>query len=401
MSMRGMIATILGMLLLGSACWFGYKKFLSPPPITLFKTQKPEKRSIAKIVHAEGFLEAKGTSKIGSLISARVKKIHVVEGQRVNKGTLLAELENDAGGDTAMRVSQATLAKAEAALDYLRANYKRESALFKAGQLAEETFEKITMGYRVAKADVVAAQALYDKEKFLFGQTRVCAAQDGIIISMAVKEGETFSPVAASATLFTMAENLSHMKAIINIDENKIADIKPGMQAELMVDAYPDHEPWQGGITTIGLGAVSTSEGKSAYQAEVMLTNTLELLRPGMSVHAKVMIAEVKDVLAVPGFVFQLNKKILEAAAQMTHCAFKPVDQNEKKRRQVEHPDQPLRTLWVKEDTAFVEKIVSIGLTDSAYFQIVDGLRESDDVIADDMNASDEAKKLAKQLAGS
>jgi HlyD family secretion protein len=401
MSIRGIIATIFGILIVVAACWFGYKKFFSPAPALLFKTQKPEKRSIDKIVHAEGYLEAKGTSNIGSLISARIKKIHVIEGQRVTKGDLLAELENNRGGDTDLRETQARLEKDKAVLIYKQANYKREKALFKAGQLAADAFEKLTMEYYLAQADVKLSKAAYDREKFKLDQTMVYAPRDGIIISMPVKIGEIFAADVPSNRIFEMADSLAVMKAMLNIDENKIGDIKQGMQAKIMVDAYPDHKPWKGNITKIGLAKVSTTEGKAAYQADVMLTNTQELLRPGMSVHAKITIAKSKDVLAVPGFVFQLNKKTLASAAQTLGYAFKAIDADEKKKKQVANPDHPVKTLWVQEGKAIVEKIVSVGLTDNAYFQILDGLKESDDIIVDDMNASDELKKIAKQIAGS
>ena len=59
------------------------------------------------------------------------------------------------------------------------------------------------------------------------------------------------------------------------------------------------------------------------------------------------------------------------------------------------------KTLWVIQDKTFIEKAVEIGITDNAYFQILSGIQETDDIIADDMTASEELKKLAKQIAGS
>ena len=48
----------------------------------------------------------------------------------------------------------------------------------------------------------------------------------------------------------------------------------------------------------------------------------------------------------------------------------------------------------------FVEKMVTIGVTDNAFYQILSGVTETDDIIADDMTASEEMKKIAKQMAG-
>ncbi|MBM3893537.1 efflux RND transporter periplasmic adaptor subunit [Candidatus Dependentiae bacterium] len=401
MSIRGLIATIFGILFIGGGSWFFYKKYFSPPLAVLFKTQKPEKKSIAKVIHAEGYLEAEGTSNIGSLISARVKKIHVVEGQRVTKGTLLAELENNHGGDTDLREAQARVAKDQAVLNYKKANYKREQALFKAGQLAADAFEKLTMEYEIAQADAQLSQAAYDREKFRLEQTMVYAPRDGVIVYIPVKVGEIFAADVPSNKIFELADNLTTMKARLQIDENKIGDVAIGMQAKITVDAYPDHAPWIGSISNLGLAKVSTTEGKAAYPADVMLKNPNELLRPGMTVHAKLTVAKVKDVLAVPGFVFQLNRKTLQHAAQLLGYAFKALDPAAKKSALAAQPGANIKTLWVQEGKALVEKMVTIGLTDNACFQILAGISDQDDVLVDDMNASDELKRIAKQIAGS
>src|SRR5437867_104148 len=114
MKIRNVIGLGLGALMLWGASWFAYKKLFFAPSKILFKTQKPEKPDIYSLVHAEGSLEAQGTSKIGSLISAKIKKIYVKEGDKVVKDTLLAELINDQGGDTSVRQAEAQLKKAQA-----------------------------------------------------------------------------------------------------------------------------------------------------------------------------------------------------------------------------------------------------------------------------------------------
>lgn len=410
MGIRGTITTIFIIVILGVGGWFTYKTFFKAPSQIFFKTQKLEKRDIYKIVNAEGSLEAQGTLKIGSLISAKVKKIHVKEGDKVAKDTLLAELENLAGGDADVRFAKAELKKAQAELKYKTAYYKRDSALFQSGQIARETFEKTTAEYVAAQAEVERTRAAHDKEVFLFEQAQVRAPIDGIIVSIPVKEGQAFSPSnAQSCVLFEIAQDLSTMKATLSIDENNMGDIKIGMQAKIKVDAYPYHKPWKGKISSLGTSKAvqqSTTQNQQGqtqsvtYDAEVLIDNSENLLRPSMTVHAKITIEKAKEALAVPGFVFQLNSKVLEEVAKKMHYDFKPIDPAKKKELFKQQGLHPVKTLWVVEGKAFVEKSVAIGVTDNAYFQILSGLTETDNIIADDMTASEEVKKIAKQLAG-
>ncbi len=406
MRIRSLLISLVAITVLAGASWFVYKKITVKKTGTFFRTQKAERRNIYKIVNAEGTLEAQGTSKIGSLISAKVKKIYVKDGQHVEKGTLLADLENDKGGDTDLRNAAAVLKKAQATLTYATANYKREQALFKSGQRSADSFEKTTAEYTAAQADVEMAQAHFDKEQFLFEQTHVQAPHEGIIISIPTKEGQAFSPFTSPPqVLFEIAQDLGAMKATLLIDENKIGDIKPGMQAKITVDAHPYQKPWKGTITTLGLGRTwyPSPQGQQgiSYAAEVILENKQGLLRPDMTVHAKITIAKAKQTLAVPGFVFQLNAKVLEGAANVMQYSFVPLDPVKKKELIKLGGEYPVKTLWVVENRAIVEKAVSIGVTDNAYFQIVTGLDGSEDIIADDMTASDELKRIAKQIAGS
>jgi len=385
----------------GSMIWFGYKILFPASPQIFFKTQKPERRDIQKIVNSEGSLEAQGTLKIGTLINATVKKIYVKEGQRVIKNTLLADLENDKGGDADVRQNKALLEQAEASFTYLSAKYKREKALYASGQLAREAFEKQTEIYKKAEAEVKRTQALYDKEQFLFAQTRVYAPHDGTVTAVNIKEGEYVSTNASvPPVLFEIVRELGTMKATLYIDESNVGDVKPDMLTEISVDTYPYRQPWIGKICSIGMAKTlrpsAQNQQEVTYKTEVLVNNSDGLLRPGMSVHAKITIAEVTDALVVPGFVFQLNSKVLEAAASAMHYAFKPMDPTKKKERLKNKG----KTLWVISNKTFVEKAVEIGVTDSAYFQILSGVHESDDIIADDMTASEEMKKIAKQFAG-
>lgn len=379
------------------------KFFFTPKAPPLFKTQKPEMRDIEKIVYAEGTLEAHKYSKICSFIVGRVKKIHVKEGQAVSTGQLLAELENDKGGDSDVRIARARLEQAKASFEYMSAHFEREKQLFDLGELSQDAFEKSLELYKRTRADVNLDQALFDKELYLFEQTKISSPHDGVVAAIRVEEGEAVLPSSATPqTLFHIVQDLEKMKAIVYIDENRISEVSVGMSMEISVDTYAHKKPWVGLIDTISMEATSmpmtqqSQAGAIGYRAEVILDNSDHLLRPGMTVHAKAVIAKADHVLSVPGFVLQLDTKILAAIAQHAGYAYNPLAADKKNMQ-----NHNTKTVWVVENKAFVEKEIELGITDKAYYEILSGLRADDDVICDDMTASEELRRLAKQIAGS
>ena len=401
MGKKSIVVKSVVLLVVGVMTWFAYKALLPSTPCLSFKTQKAEKRDIHKVVLAEGSLEANETSKLGPLITAKVKKIHVKEGQKITKGQLLADLENDKGGDTDVRLTRAQLEQAQATRDYVVARHERNKLLYESGELAQDTYDKSCETNITAQAEVSIKQAVHDKEIYLFDQTRVSAPHDGIIATIGIEEGETVSPGASPPkVLFSIVQDLHVMKATLYIDESKIGDVVAGMTTEISVDTYPYKQPWTGPISTISMSKAFGQGDSVKYKAEVLVNNAEGLLRHGMTVHTKTLIAKANQVLAVPGFVFQLNGKVLEAVAKKMNYSCKPVSPAQKKEFAKLQGKHPVKTLWVAEEKAFIEKAVEIGITDNAYFQILSGIKETDEIIADDMAASEEMKKIAKHVAG-
>lgn len=383
--------------------WFAYKKIIVKPSKKIFRSQKPERRAIYRLVNAEGRLEALGTSKVGPLINATVKEILVKEDQLVKEGQLLALLENDKGGDTDVRQQKALLDKAILLRNYLKENFKREESLYQSGQLARDAFQKIQQTYQDAEEEVKRAQASYDKELYIFKQTEIRAPHDGIILDIPVTEGETVSPVVSPpSVLFQIAQDLSTMKVTLHIDENRVGDIKIGQRATISVDTFP-YRVWKGEIERIGNFALMVDHGSHkqfiAYKAVVVIKDGELKLRPGMSAHAKIKVGKAKNVLAVPGYVFQLNATVLNNVAQLTGFSCKPIDPVKKKELFKQKGDCPCKSLWVVKGKEFIEKVVTIGIDDQAYFEICSGLDEHDEVIHD-VEQTDEMKALYKKFMG-
>lgn len=384
--------------------WYGYKTFFVKPQVLPFKTQRAERRDVFNTVQAEGILEAQGTSKIGSLIQGTIKKILVAENQDVKKGQVLALIDNGFGGDEgdSLVVQQRALCKqAKVTVDYLSSNYKRQEALYKAGQLAQDAFEKVTKDYLFAKADLDNKEAAYKQVSYQFEQTKVIAPHDGTILAIPVKLGELVTPAAStSATLFRLAEDLSTMKAILNVDEGKIGDVKIGQNVNLTVDTYP-YQVWKGAIDTIGnepIVGTSMTDKSVFYKTELTIKDPARLLRPGMTVHAKIKAGKAEHVLTLPGFVFQFPPKALEALAKTINYTCKLLDAAHKKELSKDYK-HPHKFVWVVDGKTFIEKAVEVGLSDNAFYEIRAGITDQDNIIFD-LVEIDATKELMKKLMG-
>ncbi|MFC1894603.1 efflux RND transporter periplasmic adaptor subunit [Candidatus Dependentiae bacterium] len=378
--------------------WFLYKKFFIKKEVLPFKTQTAEKRDIYKIVNAEGYLEAIGYSKIGPLIQGTVKSIFVKEGQSVKKGDVLAELDNGVGGNTLVREKEAVLQKAKATFDYFNANYQRQKALYDTGQISKDAFQGFTKEYLNAKSDVKLAQANLDKETFVYENTKVKATADGVILSIPIELGQAVATIASPpSVLFEIVQNLNIMRAKLKIEENRIGDIHVGQKVKIKVDTYP-YKVWKGEIKTVANSSILTQSGTVSYKTVVKVNNEKKLLKPGMTVHAKITTAKVKNVLALPGFIFQVNDKAVEVIAKKLKYEFKPLDPKEKKKLSKQETP-PIKFVWVVKDKVFVQKTVEIGLTDYGYFQIISGINEKDKIISD-IESTDEMKELYKKFFG-
>ena len=254
-----------------------------------FTTEKPTKRTIAQVIRSTGYLEAEDLLKIGSIVPGIVKKLLVEENENVKKGTLLAIID-DGKDDTDVRQTEGQLKLAQQDLTYATAYYARQKAVYEAGQLAKDTFEKITRDYNDAKALVTVRQAQHDQAKLIFSNKKILAPEDGIIIQKVSTEGETVTLASPATIIYTLAKDIRKMKVQLEVDENRIGEIKKGQTATLTFDTYP-YKKFSGTIEDVSNAPIKKQTAVS-YHASFILDNSELLLRPGMTVNARITVGE-------------------------------------------------------------------------------------------------------------
>lgn len=376
-----------------------YKKFFVKVKKLPYITKKPERRTIRKIIDTTGKVSIADKIKKGSLVAGIVKKLHVNENDVVKKGDLLVEIDTGKD-DTEVREAEGALAKAKANYRYQKNYYLRQKGLYQAGQLARNEFESIQRDYRSSKADLISARARYDKAKQEYDNTKVYAPQDGVVILVGVSEGERVTTDLDATVLFSIAKDIRKMRGSLEINESNIGHIKVGQEVEFTVDSFP-HKKFKTKIKGISYSPKKKA-GNLYYKAIIDIDNTEELLRPGLSLNAKIFVAKAKKTLALTSQAFMVSSKIIVEIAKSLGYSYHAVDKKTYKTK-VKRSDQPTQTVWTVqrngEPHTFVEKIVTTNLTDDIYFEITSGLSENDDVIVD-VEESNYMEEIYKKAFG-
>jgi HlyD family secretion protein len=384
--------TIIG--ILGFVLSFAtYRYFFAPKKQVWYTTEKPARKNISQIIRSTGILEAEDTLKIGSIVPGVINKMLVEENDMVKKGALLAIID-DGKGDTEVRSTEGNLRQAKSDLAYMKNYYTRQKALYEAKQLSQDSFEKVSRDYEDAQALVYSRQADYDKAKLTFDNKRILSPDAGLVIAKIAAEGETVTLSSPATIIYTIAKDIRRMKVKLEIDENRIGEVKVGQTATLTFDTYP-YKKFSGKIKDVSNAPILKNAAVS-YYANFILDNAELLLRPGMTVNARILVAEKENVLAIPGHELAMNSSLLEQIAKIINFEFKPMDKTKKQKLEKKGA---YKTVWIKEGNAFIERPVELGINDNAFFEVVSGLTGDENII-NDIKEADTLQQLYSQLFG-
>jgi HlyD family secretion protein len=358
-----------------------YDFFLKTQPKQLYLTEAPKKRTINQTVYATGILEIKDHIKIGSLVSGTVKEIYVKENDVVKKGQLLALIDNGKE-DTQVKKSLGELEKAKAELTYQTHYLTRQKKLFNANQISKDFFEQVKRDYEQAKADIKIKKANLLLDEIEYENTKIRAATNGIIISVGVTIGQRITTDLDATVLFIIAKDIKKMEAQLDIDESDIGQTNVGQKVTFSVGTYLD-KTFHGTIRKISYAAQCKSNILS-YNAYMDVNNKDLLLRPGMTISAKIKIAKSVNTLSISSQAFQLNPKLIKGIAKHLQYQHNAIPKQQKKiiEKKCNKPYH-IKYVWVVENNCFQEKAIKTHVTDENYFEIKSGITEYDNIIID------------------
>ncbi|BAE74733.1 Macrolide export protein MacA [Sodalis glossinidius str. 'morsitans'] len=343
-------------------------------PHANFLTAPVRRGDIQVLVQATGKLEAVKSVSVGAQVSGQITALHIANGDRVEKGQLIAEIDDSNQlnelriAQAALRVFKAQRAAKVAALKKATLAYQRQQRLWrndassrKAYEEAETDLAMVRAGIDELDAQIVQANIKVDKEKVNLSYTRVTAPVAGTVVAVIAREGQTVNAVQSAPIIVKLAQ-LDTMTVKTQISEADITRIAPNQPLFFTIFAEPDH-PYHARLRAIEQAPESlnreedtthtdsTSNAAVYYNALFDVPNPDHRLRINMTAQVSLIVDDVKDTLLIP-------------AAALTH--------SEGKGRY---------TLQVLVKGKPVARQVKIGLNNFVDAQVLSGLQVGEQVI--------------------
>ena len=398
MNNKKTILWLISIAIIISASYFIINRIIRKQTKQHYKTATFEKREIEQLINATGSIEAKDTIRVGSLINGVVKELYVEENEQVKKGQIIALLDNGKG-DTDVQRTLGLLNRAKARLTYQKKFLDRQQKLYANGHISLDLLQQAQAVYGEAKGTYEESTASYEKAFIDYENIKILSPINGIIIKKNVSLGQGVSSFLAPTVLYLIAKDLKKMKIELEVDETSIGDLRVGQEALLTFDTYAYHV-FEGNIKEISNGP-TIAKGTVSYKAYIYIDNEELLLKPGMTVRAEIIVNKKEDVLAIPGYIFAINPKLIEFVAEEIGYGFKPItkEQMAEFKKEMQDKENPIKKIWIVKDKAFIEKLIEIGITDKIFFEVIKGLTGDEDIVID-VEETDVMKEMFKRLFG-
>lgn len=326
-----------------------------------FDTAAVAPANIMNSITATGTIEPVTSVTVGTQVSGIVSKLFVDYNSVVKKGQVIAELDKT-NLMSQLNTAKTQLATAQSQLNYQTANYKRYKTLFEKGLVAADDFDNAKLSYTQAKEQVASAKEEVQRAQTNLGYATITSPIDGVVLSKSVEEGQTVAASFSTPELFTIAQDLTNMQVVANVDEADIGDVKESERVTFTVDAYPD-DTFEGEVKQVRQEATTTNNVVT-YEVVISAPNADLKLKPGLTANVTIYTAERKGVLSVP------SKALRFTPQKETVGKMKIVDVANAKNK-----------VWTIEGNSIVAHKVNIGMTDGTNTQIVGGIAEGTKVV--------------------
>ena len=381
------------------------------------ETEMPQVRTIIETVSASGKIQPEIEVKISAEVSGQIISMPVKEGEIVEKGQLLVQINPDiyesalnranAALNTALsNLASAKARKTQAAAQFMVAtkNFERNETLLEQGAISQADFDQALSSFEVAKADLEAAEESVKSASFQIksaeaskteasdnlGRTNLIAPQAGTVTAMTKEEGERVlgTGMTQGETIMKVS-NLSTMEVNVEVNESDIVKVHLGDTAIVEVDAYLDQK-FKGIVTEIGNTALNAIDGMSMNMDQVtnfsvkirILPSSYAHLtqgrdesyspfRPGMSATVDIQ-SESSKSLSIP------VRAVATRTDTSTVSLREKLTQDNSESTEAE---EPVLCVFVVENGKAQLRVVETGIQDSKFIEIKSGLKEDDEVV--------------------
>ena len=362
-------------ILVGAMAWlFSGKK--EKRQIT-FETANVTPANIQNSITATGTIEPVTSVTVGTQVSGIISKIFVDYNTVVKKGQVIAELDKT-NLISNLNTAKANLSSAQGKLNYESANFKRYQALFDKGLVSADDYENAKLAYIQAKESVTTARENVQTAQTNLGYATITSPIDGVVLSKEVEEGQNVAASYSTPELFTIAQDLTDMRVIADVDEADIGGVKEGERASFTVDAYPN-DTFEGTVTQVRQEATEENN-VITYEVVISAPNADLKLKPGLTANVTIFTAEKQGVLSVPSKALRFNPD-KETVGNYTIADSKGKNK-----------------VWTQDGNTLKAHAVQIGMSDGTHTEIISGVANGTKIITGISEvAEEEAEENAQE----
>ena len=412
MSRRMKVGLVVAVVVLAAAGVVAFKINRSRNAGTEVRLEQVSRRDLVSAVTASGKIEAKTSVDISADITGRIIDIAVREGDLVKRGQFLLQID-PAQYQAAVARAQGVVSSTEAILLQTRASrdqaqraWNRAKQLRELGEnlIAPETAEQAQTALEVAEANFQSSRAQLEQARaglqearYNLAKTRLTSPITGRVVRLAVEEGEVAVPGTFSretGLLMTIAD-LSIILAKVQVDETDVIRLKARDSVEVNIDAYPD-TTFSGQVTKIShsakLTATQTASGSNDravdFDVEITLKSPPADIRPDLSCTARIVTDTRNKALSIP--IIALTVRDHEKVPNESETGPRVDTLRERfTKREAEG-------VFIVREGMATFRPVKVGVAGDDYFEVLDGIREGETIVAGTYQAIRDLKDGAK-----
>jgi HlyD family secretion protein len=381
------------------------------------------RRDLVAAVTASGKIQPKKKVDISADITGRITRIVVREGDYVQKGQFLLQIDptiyqaNMQRATAAMSSAEAGSVQAKANRDQAQRALGRTKELREQNPnlISQEQLEQAQTAYDIAEANYTAAQHVVEQSRAglreardQLAKTHLVAPMAGRVTRLAVEEGEVAVPGTFSREtgLLLTISDLSVIQTTVNVDETDVVRLHLGDSVEVTIDAFPD-TTFVGRVTKVSNSAILTAASAATgsndravdYEVEITLANPPSDVRPDLSATARIVTDTRKQTLAIPIIALTVRENTpvpneqqrTAGAAPATPAANGPAGAaaSDQKKKETEG-------VFVVNNGVAAFRPVKVGIAGEEHFEVVEGVREGDTIVAGPYQAIRDLKEGAR-----
>lgn len=390
------------------------------------QTEPVKRNKVVQTVTATGKIQPKTQVKISADVAGKIKKLDVKEGDWVDKGQFLVELDREKyeamveSAEANLRSIEANALLAKENMLKAEKDYNRTRELFEKNLESQAVLDQISAQLEIEKArykstleQVEQARAALKQAKDDLSKTTIYAPMSGTISELNKEVGEIALGSQFQEDVIMVISNLSGMEALVDVDENDVVTISIGDTASIEVDALPDIV-LTGVVTEIANSAKITAAGSADQKTEfevkvsidgqtdaskkaaisianqnneVKYSNVTADLRPGMTATSEIITETRENALSVPiqcvavRTVEQLKRKMPEPSGDTAIAEEKPEPEFT--------PDKDgfVEIVWIVEGDEAHARQVKTGIQSETHIEIVEGISEGESIVVGNFRA--------------